>query len=95
MRKVVLFIACSLDGYIAGANDEIDWLFADQDYGYSKFLETVKTILMGRRTWGLVNSFEDWPSSTHLCSIRQRRFPVLVLPFVPFGPFVVRYILTD
>ncbi len=48
MRKVVLFIACSLDSYIAGVNDEIDWLFADQDYGYSKFLETVETILMGQ-----------------------------------------------
>ena len=48
MSKVVLFIACSLDGYIAGANDEIDWLFADQDYGYSKFLETVEAILRGQ-----------------------------------------------
>jgi dihydrofolate reductase len=61
MRKVVLYIACSLDGYIAGVNDEIDWLFADQDYGYSKFLDTVDTILMGRRSWVVVNSFGDWP----------------------------------
>ena len=30
-RKVVLFIACSLDGYIAGRDDDISWLFEDDD----------------------------------------------------------------
>ena len=33
-RKIVLFIACSLDGYIAGKDDDISWLFDDDDYGY-------------------------------------------------------------
>ena len=32
IRKVILFISTSLDGFIAGPNGEIDWLFTDQDY---------------------------------------------------------------
>ena len=48
MRKLVLFIATSLDGYIAGPNGEIDWLFTDQDYGYSEFYATIDTVVMGR-----------------------------------------------
>lgn len=62
MRKVKLFIATSLDGYIARENGEIDWLYTDQDYGYHDFLATVDTILMGGRTYRQVLSFgEEWP----------------------------------
>lgn len=35
MRKVILFIASSLDGCIAGPKGESDRLFSDQDYGYA------------------------------------------------------------
>jgi len=54
MRKVVLYIATSLDGYIAGVNDSLEWLFrveGEGDNGYSEFYETVDTILMGRKTY--------------------------------------------
>lgn len=51
MRKLVLFIATSLDGYIAGPGGEIDWLFSDQDYGYREFFAGVDAVLMGRKTW--------------------------------------------
>ncbi len=51
MRRVVLYIASSLDGYIARTSGEVDWLFTDQDYGYADFLAGVDTILMGRRTY--------------------------------------------
>lgn len=37
MRKIQLFIASSLDGYIARKSGEVDWLFTDQDYGYTEF----------------------------------------------------------
>ena len=47
MRPLVCFIATSLDGYIAGPNGEIDWLFTDQDYGYTQFYATVDTVVMG------------------------------------------------
>lgn len=60
-RKVILFIACSLDGYIAGPNHEIDWLFTDHDYGYTPFFSGVDTVVMGRKTWMVSRSFSAWP----------------------------------
>ncbi|MEM6722582.1 MAG: dihydrofolate reductase family protein [Bacteroidota bacterium] len=66
MAYFKLFIAQSLDGYIASPNGSIDWLEAwpnpDQsDYGYSTFYETIGTVLMGRKTYETVLSFEDIP----------------------------------
>jgi dihydrofolate reductase len=61
MRKLVLFIASSLDGYIARTSGEVDWLFTDQDYGYSDFSAKIDTVLMGRRTYDQVLSFGEYP----------------------------------
>jgi dihydrofolate reductase len=60
-RKLILFIAASLDGYIAGPNGEIDWLFTDQDYGYSEFYATIDTVVMGRKTYDVSLSFGEYP----------------------------------
>ncbi len=51
MRKVILFIASSLDGYIARSNGEVDWLFSEGDFGFNDFIKTVDTYLMGRKTY--------------------------------------------
>jgi dihydrofolate reductase len=61
MRKIVCFIACSLDGYIARTDHGIDWLFTDQDYGYTPFYVSVDTILMGRKTYDLTKQFGEYP----------------------------------
>ena len=45
MRKIILYIACSLDGYIARSDGSVDWLFTDQDYGYTGFLASVDTVV--------------------------------------------------
>ncbi len=55
-RKVVLYIAASLDGYIARKNGAIDWLAGDGsdpyvDNGYSDFYKTIDTIIMGSKTY--------------------------------------------
>ena len=61
MRKVVLFIASSLDGYIARQNGDIDWLFTDQNYGYTNFLDSIDTVFMGRKTYEQVLTFGEYP----------------------------------
>jgi dihydrofolate reductase len=58
---VTLFIATSLDGYIADTRGSVDWLFHDADYGYEAFFETVDAIVMGRRTLGQVLGSGPWP----------------------------------
>ncbi len=51
MRKVSLFIASSLDNYIARENGGIDWLFSHGNYGYKEFYDSIDTVLMGRKTY--------------------------------------------
>ena len=65
--KFSVFIATSLDGYIARKNGDIDWLMEagnpddPEDYGYAKFISTIDCIVMGRNTYEKVLSFPEWP----------------------------------
>ncbi|BAZ26146.1 bifunctional deaminase-reductase-like protein [Kalymmatonema gypsitolerans NIES-4073] len=61
MRKIRLFIASSLDGYIARTSGEVDWLFTDSDYGYNEFFAQIDTVLMGRKTYDQVLTFGEYP----------------------------------
>ncbi len=61
MRKIILFIASSLDGFIAGEKGELDWLFTDQDYGYAEFLSSTDCALMGRKTYETAVKLGDSP----------------------------------
>ncbi len=62
-----VFIATSLDGYIADKNEEIDWLHAipnpyGDDMGYSDFMQEIDALVMGRNTFETVLSIGiDWP----------------------------------
>ena len=51
MRKVILGLALSLDGFIEGPKGEYDWCFTDQDYGLSDFFKRVDTAFIGRKTY--------------------------------------------
>ncbi|MGV0923861.1 dihydrofolate reductase family protein [Empedobacter tilapiae] len=67
-RKVILYIATSLDGYIAKPDDNLDFLSIveqdGQDYGYNDFIQTVDTVIVGRRTYDKVASMGfDFPHS--------------------------------
>ncbi|NLO29483.1 MAG: dihydrofolate reductase, partial [Methanosarcina mazei] len=63
--KIKLYIACSLDGYIAREDGSIYWLTeydnnSETDYGYSEFYASIGTVLMGRKTYEQVLGFGDW-----------------------------------
>lgn len=66
MTRVRAFLATSLDGYIAGPNDELDWLTghgaADSEDTFTPFFAEVGAMLMGRRTYEVVRGFSGpWP----------------------------------
>lgn len=60
-----VYIATSLDGFIARRNGDIDWLpplSADGgDYGYGDFIAGMDGLIMGRGSYEKVVSFEEWP----------------------------------
>jgi len=61
MRKIKLYIASSLDSFIARENGTIDWLFTDADYGYTEFYNSIDTIFVGRKTYEQSLTFEEYP----------------------------------
>lgn len=74
MRKVVLFIATTADGFIARDDGRYDWLPTDDnDYGYRAFIKTVGTVLMGRVTYQQVLDFESFPYADQECFVFSRR----------------------
>ncbi|MBY0217700.1 dihydrofolate reductase family protein [Paenibacillus illinoisensis] len=65
-NKVVLYIAMSLDGYIARKDGSVDWLFDVEgdggDNGYAAFYQTIGTVVMGRTTYeDVLKLSEDFP----------------------------------
>lgn len=62
-RKVKMFIAMSLDGYIAGPQESLEFLKLvekpGEDYGYGSFIADIDTIIWGRKTYDKVRSFES------------------------------------
>src|SRR5689334_17179001 len=57
MRKIILGLAVSLDGYIEGPNGEYDWCFADQDYGMSEFIARIDTVFIGRKSYEMAQEY--------------------------------------
>lgn len=68
VMEISVYIATSLDGFIARENGALDWLPGSdgagndpEDYGYRAFMDTVDAIVMGRRTYEMVQAFGKWP----------------------------------
>ena len=76
-RKVVLYIAESLDGFIAKEDNDISWLSivekTNEDYGYNDFVNTIDTVIMGRKTYEKVLSFGiEFPHKYKKCYVLSR-----------------------
>ena len=75
MRKVIHFVAMSLDAYIAGPKGEVDWLFMDQDYGMKRFFASIDTALIGRKTFEFMlgQGMMSYPGATNYVFSRSLR----------------------
>ena len=76
-RKVVLYTAASLDGFLATEDHNLEWLFAvegEGDNGYSEFFNTVDTVLLGRVTydWLMEHEKGDFPYKDTECYVFSR-----------------------
>ncbi|MDP6627115.1 MAG: dihydrofolate reductase family protein, partial [Methanopyri archaeon] len=65
-RKIILYIAASLDGFIARKDGFVDWLSpyenTEEDYGYKEFYDSVGTVVMGNTTYkGFGEYYRDKP----------------------------------
>ena len=71
-----VFIATSLDGFIAREDGTLDWLPGGdvEDHGYNEFMASVDGLVMGRKTFETVLGFPEWPFGTK---------PVIVLSSTP------------
>ena len=64
--RLYVYIAQSLDGYIADKNGDIDWLNEipnpeNSDFGFTEFMDKIDAVVMGRNTFEKVKSFVMWP----------------------------------
>jgi len=76
-RRVVLYIAMSADGFIAKEDGDISFLSIvdspGEDYGYNDFIQSIDTVIMGRKTYEKVMSFGiDFPHADKECYVPSR-----------------------
>ncbi len=60
-----VYIAASLDGFIASPDGELDWLMEilnpdGSDYGFADFMSKIDALIMGRKTFEKVLTFGEW-----------------------------------
>jgi dihydrofolate reductase len=63
--QCAVFVGVSLDGFIARSNGDLDWLMGDgggdsAEYGYNEFIAGIDAIVMGRKTFEKVLTFDKW-----------------------------------
>src|SRR5437667_3170854 len=80
--KASVFIATSLDGFIARANGDLDWLPINggEPHGYDEFMATVDALVIGRKTYETVLTFDAWPYGTKPVVVLSTRMSDLKAP---------------
>jgi dihydrofolate reductase len=76
-----VFIATSVDGFIAREDGSLDWLecveHPGEDYGFQRFFDSIDALVVGRTTYDFASSFEPWPYAGKRCVVLTHR------PFQP------------
>jgi len=92
MARILGYIATSLDGFVATADDNLDWLFAYNDmelgeHDYRRFVARIRTVVMGRGTYDFIAA-----DSSPWAYGEQRVFVVTSSPIAePKGPLETRH----
>ncbi|MGO4104464.1 dihydrofolate reductase family protein [Leifsonia sp. YAF41] len=85
-----VFIATSLDGFIAGENGELDWLTDENDTlgetGYDEFFASVDALVIGRKTFDTVLGFGEWPYAGKRVLVLSRTLGADGAPGAPGTP---------
>ena len=73
--KASVFIATSVDGFIARQDGALDWLPGDgvEDHGYTEFFASVDALVIGRKTFDTVLGFDQWPYGDKLVMVLTSR----------------------
>jgi len=75
--KCSVYIAASVDGFIARSDGAIDWLGAverpDEDYGYKAFHASIDTFIVGRKTYDTALTFPEWPYAGKHCVVMSSK----------------------
>jgi dihydrofolate reductase len=79
--KASVFIATSLDGFIAREDGGLDWLPEDPEpHGYDEFIATVDALVIGRKTFEIVLAFDAWPYGKKSVIVLSSRPSEVVAP---------------
>jgi dihydrofolate reductase len=80
--KASVFIATSLDGFIARQDGALDWLPADggEPHGYTEFMATVDALVIGRKTFETVLNFDEWPYGKKPVVVLSKSLSELTVP---------------
>lgn len=87
MIQCSVFIATSLDGFIARKNGDLDWLpgsdgaTGTEDYGFHEFFNSIDTLVMGRKTYEQVLTFKQWPYQGKRVVVLSSRFEKIPVKF--------------
>lgn len=86
LPKCSVFIATSLDGFIARKDGALDWLPSSdgasggEDYGYKSFFESIDALIFGRKTYELASSFAEWPYTGKSVVVLSSCYPKTLQP---------------
>lgn len=79
-----VYIATSLDGFIARSDGDLDWLLSaatsDDDHGYAAYMAGIDTLVMGRNTFEKVLTFGEWPYPDTRVVVLSRTLSVEDIP---------------
>ncbi|MBT4034101.1 MAG: dihydrofolate reductase [Candidatus Marinimicrobia bacterium] len=85
--NVTVFMATSLDGFIADENGGVDWLKDlpiseddTEDYGFATLMQSVDRLVMGRKTFDQVLQFGSWPYGDTPVTVLTHQPPPRLLP---------------